>query len=87
MLIPIFIPSLSLPVKEKNFVFTKTPRSTAKALAELCQILELIYFMDEPKENHETIFLENVKVAAISDAPNLSPVPSWYSKLVTSISP
>ena len=82
-----FIPSPSLPVNEKKLVLTKTPRSTANALAELCQILELMYFIDVPNENQETIFLENVKVAATSDAPNCSPVPSWYSRLVTSISP
>ena len=76
MLIPIFIPSLSCPVNEKKFVLTKTPKSTAKALAELCQILELIYLMDEPNENQDTIFQEKVSAAATSDAPNLSPVPS-----------
>ena len=76
MLIPIFIPSSSLPLKEKNFVFTNTPRSIAIALAELCHMFDRIYFKFEPNANQETIFLENVKVAAISDAVNFSPVPS-----------
>ncbi len=35
-----------------------------------------VIFIEDPKENQETIFLEKVKVAAKSDAPNLSPVPS-----------
>ena len=60
MLIPIFIPSSSLPVNEKKSVFTSTPRSTATALAELCHILERTYFIVEPNENQGTSFLEKV---------------------------
>ena len=87
MLMPIFKPSSFFPVKEKNSVFTSTPRSTATALAELCHIFDRTYFIVEPKENHETNLREKVKEAAISEAVKLSPVPSWYSNVVTSISP
>ena len=76
MLIPIFIPFSSLPENEKNLVLTSTPRSTAKALAELCQILDLTYFKDEPNENQDTILREKVREAARSVAVNFSPVPS-----------
>ena len=87
MLIPIVIPSVSFPLNEKNFVLTNTPKSTAIALAELCHIFDFIYFNEDPNENQDTIFLENVNVAARSVALNVSPVPSWYSNVVTSMSP
>ena len=77
MLIPIVIPFASFPLNEKNCVLTKTPKSTAIALAELCHIFEFIYFREDPNENQDTIFLENVNVAARSVALNVSPVPSW----------